>query len=213
MGTAFLDATASTGISFDYWTDAAATFSYIRLEVKANQDLGANKGVVHYVLLPATAGTWKSATVPWAKLVLPDWADAPALATNPLKTSALEKFQWAIQDAPGTTGAVAIDNVKMMGMTTFPALGIVNHGSKSINGLRMSQVAGGIQVAYTLPAGADGAVLRLIDLKGSVAASRSLSGKGLLQATLDTQDLHSGLYTLQVRHGKVSESAPVTLLK
>jgi hypothetical protein len=67
-----LDATGSTGVAFDYNTDATSTFKFIRLEAKTNQtDLGTNAGVVHSVLLPATGGTWKTAIVPWAKFSLP----------------------------------------------------------------------------------------------------------------------------------------------
>jgi len=72
LETAVMDASLSTGVAFDYNTDAASTFKFIRLEAKTNQtDLGTNAGVVHSVLLPATGGTWKTAIVPWAKFSLP----------------------------------------------------------------------------------------------------------------------------------------------
>jgi len=213
LGTSFLNATGSTGISFDYWTDTSSALGYIQLECKANQVLSAtNAAVVHYVLLPATAGVWKSATVPWTSLVLPDWAESPPLALNPLKVAELEKFQWAVKASPGLKGAIAVDNVKIIGMTAFPALGIVNHGSKSARGLRMSQISGGMLVDYALPAGVDGAVINVIDLSGAVVASRSVSGKGSLQATMGTQGLRSGLYTMQVKHSKGSENASFTVM-
>lgn len=203
------NATGSTNISFDYWTEAASTFKYIRLEAKSNQtDLGTNKGVVHHALFPATAGAWKTAIVPWNKLVLPDW-DAVPNKTAPLKLSGLLQFQWAVQDAPGTSGAFAIDNVRLGGIT----IGVLRKAAKSTQGLRMTQVAGRLQVGFDLPAGVNAAQVTLTDLKGAVVASRSLTGTGAVQTGLDVGSLRSGLYSLQVRHGQVVRSTPVTLLK
>jgi hypothetical protein len=135
-----------------------------RLEVKTNQtDLGTNPGVVHSVLLPATGGTWKTAIVPWAKFTLPDWVDVPD-KTVAVKKAGITKFQWAIQDAPGTTGGLAVDNVKLPGMTAIP-IGIRN-ASRAFHGLRMSQAAGRLDVTFDLAAGESAAKFTLVDLKG-----------------------------------------------
>lgn len=212
LETMVMDATGSTGINFDYWTDAASTFKFVRLEVKSNQtDLGANKGVIHSVLLPATAGTWKTAIVPWSKLSLPDWDEVPNKLA-PLKTSGISKFQWAVQDVPGTTGALAVDNVKITGLTTVPPLSIRAVGRAS-QGMKLSQAVGRLNVDFNIPGAAKAAQVSLVDLKGAVAASQSLTGNGSLQASLDTRGLRSGLYTLHVRRGNVVRSAAVTLLK
>lgn len=209
LETMLMDATGSTGVAFDYWTDAASTFKYIRLEVKTNQtDLGTNKGVVHYVELPATAGAWKTAIVPWNKFVLPDWDEVPNKLA-PVKVSGIAKFQWAVQDAPGVTGAMAIDNVKLTGLTTIPPLSIRSF-NRAAKGIRMHQAAGRLEVAYDLPAGIRQADVSLIDLKGSVVAGGLQAGD---RASLDVSGLRSGVYSLQVRHGKVVRSLPVTLLK
>jgi len=212
LETAVMDASLSTGVAFDYNTDAASTFKFIRLEAKTNQtDLGTNAGVVHSVLLPATGGTWKTAIVPWAKFSLPDWVDVPD-KTVPVKKSGITKFQWAIQDAPGTTGGLAVDNVKLPGMTAIP-IGIRN-ASRAFHGLRMAQTAGRLDVTFDLAAGETGAKLTLIDLKGhQVAPAQSLTGKGLQVASLDTHTLRSGIYSLQVRQGDVVRGVPVTILK
>jgi hypothetical protein len=212
LGTAFLDATPSTGIAFDYWTDAASTFSFIRLEVKTNQtDIGTNAGAVHSVLVPTTGGTWMTANIPWTSFSLPNWKDIPD-PTVKVKTSGIAKFQWAVQDAPGTTGAFAIDNVKLPGMTTIPVVSIrsVQHAAKD---LRMVQANGRLNVAFDMPAGVTKAQVNLLDMKGAVVASHDLSGKGLQQASLETRSLNSGVYSLQVRHGDVVRAMPVTLLK
>jgi len=212
LETAPMDATGSTGVAFDYNTDANSTFKFIRLEAKTNQtDIGTNPGVVHSVLLPATGGTWKTAIVPWAKFSLPDWVDVPD-KTVPVKVSGITKFQWAIQDAPGVTGGLAIDNVKMPGLTLIK-VGIRN-ASRAFRGLQMSQTAGRLNVSFDLASGESAAKLSLIDLKGGVVApSQTLTGKGLQAVSLDTRNLRSGIYSLQIRQGEVVRGVPVTILK
>jgi hypothetical protein len=211
LETGALNATASTAIAFDYNTDAASTFSYIRLEVKTKQtNLGTNAAAIHSVLLPATNGEWKTAIVPWAKFSLPDWTEIPD-KTVPVQTSTITKFQWAVQDAPGTTGGFAIDNVKMPGMTTYP-ISIRKMGAIA-RGFRMHQADGRLDVAFEMASGIAKAKVSLVDMKGSVVASQTVSGKGAQVAGLETRNLRSGLYTLQIRQGDVVRGMQVTLLK
>jgi len=212
LETAAMDATGATGVAFDYNTDATSTFKFIRLEAKTNQtDLGTNAGVVHSVLLPATAGAWKTAIVPWAKFSLPDWVDVPD-KTVPVKISGITKFQWAVQDASGTTGGFAIDNVKLPGLSIIKTS--IRNASRAFHGLRMSQAAGRLDVTFDLAAGESGAKITLVDLKGhQVAPAQNLAGKGLQVASLDTHNLRSGIYSLQVRQGDVVRGVPVTILK
>lgn len=206
------NATGSTGIAFDYKTDAASTFKYVRLEVKTKQtDLGTNPGVVHSVQVPATGGVWKTANIPWNKFSLPDWDEVPNKLA-PIQTSSIVKLQWAVQDAPGTTGDLAIDNVKVPGLTNFVS-GIRSAARKEARGLKMHTAAGRLDVSFDLPSGVRDAKVSLVDMKGAVVASRSLVGKGSIQASLDTRNLRSGVYSLQVSHGDVVRSAAVTLLQ
>jgi len=212
LGVTFSNFTGSTGITFDYMTSATSTFPYIRLEAKANQVLGTNTGAVHHLLLPSTAGVWKTATVLWSQLVLPDWEGVVAA---PLDVTKMDKFQWAVEGTPSQEGELSIDNVRITGMTAFTPLevGILPRAGKNLPGLKMAQVAGRIQVAYALPAGVETAELNILDMKGSVVESRNLSRKELLQASVDTKGMRSGLYVLQVRSAKSVGSMPFTLLK
>jgi hypothetical protein len=212
LGTIFFNATGSTGISFDYWTEAATapatTIDYVTLEVKANQSLGTNAGAVHHILLPATAGVWKTATVPWTTLVLPDWAGVTAGAL--LDITKLDQIQWAAKGSPATTGALAVDNVRFVGSVN----GIAPRASKKgADGLKMSQVSGRVQVSYKLPAGVDAAEFSIVDMKGIEVASRQVTGKGILETSLDTKALRSGLYVMQVSHNGLAASQSFTLLK
>jgi hypothetical protein len=213
LETSSLDLTGSTGLVFDYNTDVGSTFPFVRLEVKSNQtDLGTNKGAVHHILLPATAGAWKTASIPWSKLVLPDWQDIPNKAAA-LKISGILKFQWAVQNAPGTTGGFAIDNVKVAGLTVMPVVGIRNAAGRAAKGLQLQQAAGRLDVAFDMPAGLREAEIRLLDLKGAVVLSRAVVGNGQLKASLDTRALRNGLYSLQVKQGGLVRGAAVTILR
>lgn len=212
LGTTFLNATGSTGVTFDYWTEApaaapAVNVDYVRLEVKANQNLGTNTGAVHHILLPATAGVWMTATVPWTTLVLPDWVGVTAGAV--VDHTKLDQMQWAVQGAPATAGALAIDNVRFIGNP----ISVNPRAGKTANGLRMSQVSGRVQVAYKLPAGVDGAEFSIVDMKGAVVDSRKVAGKGTLETSMDIQSLRSGLYAMKVTHGGYSATQSFTLLK
>jgi hypothetical protein len=213
LGVSTMDATGSTGIAFDYWTDPASTFKFLRLEAYTNQtDLGTNLGAVHSVLVPVTAGTWKTAIIPWAKFSLPDWKEIPNKLT-PVKITGLVKFQWVVQDAPKTAGAFAIDNVKLPGMTVIPPLSIRSSAQHAAKGLRMLQGNGRLDVAYLMPSGVTDASISLVDMAGAKMAGATLSGKGELHASLDTRNLRSGVYSLQLRHSGVVRALPVTLLK
>ncbi|MEO7957097.1 MAG: hypothetical protein ABIW76_10460, partial [Fibrobacteria bacterium] len=211
--TVFLNATGSTGVSFDYWTAApdaapALAVSYVTLEVKADQSLGTNPGAVHHIMLPATQGVWKTASVLWSQLVLPDWAGVTTGAA--LDITKLDQMQWAVKAAPKTNGGLAVDNVRFIGNVT---IGISPRAARSAGGLRLSQVSGRVQVSYKLPAGVDAAEFSIADMKGAIVASRPMKGKGTLETTMNTQDLRSGLYVMQVRHGGLAASQPFTLLK
>lgn len=213
LRTTFFNATGSTGVTFDYWTAAPAAapvigFDYLKLEMKADQSLGTNPGAVHHILLPATAGVWKTATIPYTKLVLPDWVGVTAGAV--LDHTKLDQMQWAVQGSPAATGSFAIDNVRFIGTV---AVGLSPRASKNAEGLRMSQVSGRVQVAYRLPAGVDAVEFSIVDMKGAVVASRQVSGKGILEASMNTQALRSGLYVMQVSHGGMAASQSFTLLK
>jgi hypothetical protein len=212
LGTQFFNATGSTGLSFDYWTEAPAVgqtllVDYVTLEVKANQSLGTNTGAVHHILLPATAGVWKTATVPWTTLVLPDWTGV--IAGTALDFTKLDQIQWAVKASPTTTGALSVDNVRFIGT----ANSIAPRASKTAGGLKMSQASGRMQVAYKLPAGVDAVDFSIVDMKGTVVDARHVSGSGIVEASMDTKALHSGLYVLQARHGGLAASQSFTLLK
>jgi hypothetical protein len=80
-------------------------------------------------------------------------------------------------------------------------------------GFRMHQADGRLDVAFEMASGIAKAKVSLVDMKGSVVASQTVSGKGAQVAGLETRNLRSGLYTLQIRQGDVVRGMQVTLLK
>ena len=177
LGLAHFNAKASTGISFDYQT-TGADIDYIRMEVKDERNLGA--GIVHYVLLPSTDGAWKSATIPWTKLVLPDYNEVKLIADKTLHTQALEQIQWTFQSDAKKTGTIAVDNVKIVGMTTItPAnAGILSRNNSHSQNLTARNGRNGLQVSINLAAGKHVGSLELLDMRGIVLASQKVDLKG-----------------------------------
>lgn len=212
LGTTPTNLAGSTGLSFSYSTKAGSTFEYIRVEAKAIQSFGTNAGIIHSVLLPTTNGEWKEAIIPWTKFKLPNWTEVAAIpvAEQALKLAAMEKFQWAVQGAPGTTGGFAIDNVRIEGHAPFAAvhnfLGARSHGFSVAQGLN------GVQVALRLTEQNNFATLRLLDLKGQVVASSEVRGAGLQMSQLGHANMPAGVYSVQALVGGKVSSASVTIL-
>ncbi len=201
LGTQFLNATGSTGASFDYQTSASLDF--IRFEVKHNLNFGA--GIVHHVLLPGTGGEWKSATVPWTNLVLPDWDEVKLIADKTLRINALEKFQWAFQGDAATSGSLAVDNVKIIGLTAIdPTMvmvaSIMPRASRSQGGFGAEKLQNGMRVAFSLPSNDHVGMLVLTDMRGKVLSRVPVSaGQGLKRnLELQVSNLPNGVYFLNL---------------
>jgi hypothetical protein len=217
--TKFSNFGTATGISFSYSTDVGSTFDYIRLEAKSNR-VYSNPGIVHAALLPTTNGLWVSVVVPWAKLLLPDWQEVALIpaAEQTLKLTEMEKFQWAVQGNPGTTGGFAVDNVKIEGMVApLPVLGgvgaVFGTAAKAGKGFSVAQGLHGVQVALRLNQTEKNATIRLIDMKGNIVATQAVSGNGLQTAELGKANLPSGVYSVQVNIGnRPLPAVPVTIL-
>jgi hypothetical protein len=218
LGTQFSNMTGSTGISFSYWTSAASTFDYIRLEAKANQAnpaFAANAGIVHSVLLPATAGVWKTAVVKWTDMKLPDWDEVALIpiAQQALNVAAMDKFQWAVQGEPGVEGSMAVDNVKIEGLTAINPIASIRGGIGARGqGFSLTQGLRNLQVAVNLGELAQQGEIRLLNLKGEVVRKAQVAGTGMKTAELSTLNLHSGVYAVQVKVGERAMTAPVTVL-
>jgi hypothetical protein len=189
----------ATGIYFDYKLSSSSAATQLKLEVYANE-VANNKGVVHYIKLPNTGSgdqaAWKGATIPFAKLKLPAWSGVDQ--TEALDATIMKKLQWAVQDAQGTQGELAIDNVYFLGATKITTnLGVKFHPSlaKEPIGIFSSIVKSGLKVY--LPDGTISASILLSNAKGAIIAkSISLTNK---TAPLPIRNISCGVYLLNVK--------------
>jgi hypothetical protein len=177
LNVAHLNATGSTGISFDYKT-TGADIDYIRMEVKDERNLGA--GIVHFALMPGTKGEWKSATIPWTKLQLPDYDEVKLIADQTLHIGSLEQVQWTFQGDPKKTGSISVDNVKIMGMTAIDTskVGILAQGHGMRSGLIARAAGDRIQVTCAFPAGRNLGAVELLDTRGRVLSRADVDVQG-----------------------------------
>jgi Carbohydrate binding domain (family 11) len=200
------------GIYFDYKLSGANLTTYVRLEVYDTTIFAG--GAVHYLNLPTTSGAWKSATIPFSKLVLPEWNGV--ITSTPLNETALVKLQWTVQDVSGTSGELAIDNVYfLISPNGFPvAIKPINsHGNpaKVIHNFSTSIINGILRV--TIPQEISNASFSLINTRGAIVL-KSLPGVNHT-SQLNVSGLAKGVYMLNVKAVKSGEafnnSTPVTL--
>jgi hypothetical protein len=209
-------ADGATGIYFDYMlsTSASATSpSVLRLEVTANAF--TKDGVVHYINLPATgAGVWKSANIPFNKLVLPKWDGVPQ--GQLLDATILKKLQWAVQDNAGVTGELSIDNVYLIGATkitpaTAGSIKLQNNSFKAMSGISTSFSNNNLKVSFAKEM--SNASITLVNTQGSVV--KNLSGVSQA-AQMNLSGLANGVYMLSVKAtlksgAAFNQSVPVTI--
>jgi len=207
----FSDFSSGSGIGFSYWTKAGSTFDFIRFEAISNQDFG-NAGAVYSVLLPSTAGEWKTAVVKFTDLKLPTWE---SVTPAPLAKATMAKFQWAVQNEPGTTGAIAIDNVTCEGMVACPTIGgapIRNSFASKARAFSVSRGLNGLQVAVRLNESQTKATVRVVDVKGQLAAKEEITGRDTQIANISQDKLKSGVYSVQVTLGDKVLPAAMTVI-
>ncbi|MDB5106196.1 MAG: hypothetical protein JWP91_3885 [Fibrobacteres bacterium] len=218
LNVSHFNASTSTGISFDYKT-TGTDIDYIRMEAKDERNLGA--GIVHFTLLPGTKGEWKSATIPWTKMQLPDYAEVALIADQTLHTKSLEQIQWTFQGDPKKTGSIAIDNVKMVGMakvdTSFVGL-VAPARNASSHGLSAMASGNALQVAFAFPAGRNIGVAELLDTRGKVVSRENLDLQGGARTfAMPLAGKASGVHFLRLKtvnqSGRVSDAhSRLTLL-
>ncbi|MBD3418578.1 MAG: hypothetical protein GF398_00525 [Chitinivibrionales bacterium] len=211
LGTEFYDAEAAnaTGVYFDYKT--SSDVDYLRLEVKANKDYG-NPGIVHSVLLQGTDGQWKGAKVLWSTLKLPDWDEVNLIADKSLKTTELEKIQWAFQGKPQTSASFAIDNVGLIGASGgAPVHNFKSHGKVSA----FSATHKDNSLILALPASLDNAQLTVTDLGGRMLYSRKVRTQSAAAYTIpfSLNTLSNGTYFVRLTDKHISHTMQLSIVK
>ena len=218
LATTFYNATADgvTGVMFDYLITGA---SYLRLEVVSSNDLSA-QGIVWYRLFPKAA-TWQTAIVPFDSLVLPNWDNVKAMdpTLTMLKRNALEKIQFAVQDAAGLQGTIAVDNVYFIGASKITPLGakvLYRKGNTPENILSANLTNRNLIVTLPSAQGQHIGTISLVNIKGEVISQKAVNVNGGSAARLDVSKVASGMYygVIKTRNlsGKVySATIPVNI--
>jgi hypothetical protein len=150
--------------------------------------------------MPATAGEWKSASIPWTKFLLPPWDEVALIADQTLKTNALAKIQWSYKGSQGQKGEFAIDNVKFIGMTTAPEIGagILQRNAQRTGGMQWVAGRGKMEFGFTMPEGLNRGRLEIFDARGSIVGSRSIQGNGFQHLVWSGMSLKQGVYAARI---------------
>ncbi len=209
LGTTLFDAdeTGATGIYFDYKTNDEVEEVMFELGDEIDRVPGAD--VAYFVKLPGTEGEWKSASVPFDSLGLPNWDDIRKLSPDlkRLHTEALKKMQWKVQGAEGMEGELAVDNVHLIGgelsargRTSFARAGMkVNHVNNAIN-ISLMPKTKDVSLAVISPLG------RLV--------ARHTIAAGQTSVSLPASNLADGVYLLNITGlDKTSISMPLMIMR
>jgi hypothetical protein len=205
LGVEFYNATAAgaTGLYFDYQT--TGDIDYLRVEVKANQ-VFTNKGIIHYLLLPATKGAWQGVNILWSDLVLPDWAEVKLLspAAKQLKLAQLEQIQWAFQGAAAAKGTIAVDNVVLVGAKPISVLMQRNAAFRSSFFASWK----GNNLNVSLPTKVTAAEAMIVSLSGKIIATYHLGQGSSFTLPFDRFANPAGVYLFKINPTN-GESGPL----
>jgi len=197
--TAFFDASAYTGIYFEFKT---TDVEYLDVEITDDLDAinkAADKdGEVYYTRVEGSS-TWKSATIPFSKLVLPSWVKTSGERRKdgaPLNKSKLAQIKFKHTGNAGKGGTIAIDNVYFYGAGS--AIKLV--GSKAnLSGLRATYGRGVVGVNWAPSKSVASGKIQLVNTKGRVVASAPITVKGgKVTANLRAGTIPTGMYFVRV---------------
>jgi hypothetical protein len=226
VGAAFLNASAFTGIYFEYKTegtdavDVELTDSFDAIGRAADAD-----GEVFYTRIEGTGGQWKAAKIDFTKLVLPMWvATSGERRKNPpndkLDLSKLAQLKFKITSGDGN---IAIDNVYFYGSdggtewSSVKMLG-ARSGVKA-SGLRATYSRGVVGVNWTPVAPVASGKVQLINTKGRVVASAPIAKNAGSRVTAQfSKNIPTGMYFVRVNakdlNGKrVVQQAAISVVK
>jgi len=227
----FLDASAFTGVYFEYRTSQSV--DKVDVEVTDNCDaanFAADKdGEVLFTRLSGTGGVWKSAKFTWADLALPGWVKksgtrrgGPAATCGAdLRKNNLAQLKFKIDAATGGSGTLAIDNVAFLGATEWAdgvSVKLVGSRAKA-TGLRATYNRGVVGVNWNAAQSVASGKISLVNVRGRVVASAPIKMSGSkVTANLGAGTIPTGMYFVRVNakdlNGKkIVQQAPLSIVK
>lgn len=225
LETDWLNASAFTGIHFDYKT--TANVEYLNVEVTDSYDAigkaADNDGEVYYTKIPGSAA-WKSATIAFNKLVLPSWVKTSGERRGdlrPLDKAKLAAIKFKHEGFPNLGGEIAIDNVYLYGASSWGTPGSVKFlGSNAkVSGLRAVYSRGAVGVNWNAAQSVASGKIQLVNTRGRVVASAPIAAAGSkVSAKLGAGALPTGMYFVRinakdVNGKKIVQQAPVSIVK
>lgn len=211
LGCSYTDMTTgdykASSIYFEYMTDMDA--AVVTLEISDENDVADKEhpdrknergsGIVYYKNFPNTEGKWVRVLLPFDELVVRDgWKGYNPI---PFDRSKIAKLQWKVQDAPGSTGIFAVDNIAFPGSkwkVDAPDPDAVKNIQSMLakNGFAANYKNGNILVNWNN--NFSNGKINVVNLNGAVVKSVSVSSAKSLSTSISANKLSAGIYMVKM---------------
>ena len=217
----------TNSLYFEYIADG--DFKYLTLEISDMWDVPdktnptrkdtRGKGIVWYRNFPKTGpNEWRRVEIPFDSLVIhSNWV---GFVDKPLDKTQLAKIQFKVQGAQDQQGIIQIDNIYFPGIDFGKSQGVKNSAASSgqLSAFKAFYSNGIIRVNWKPVIGLNTAKISLIDSKGTIAKSATITQVPNSPLAISAENLPAGLYFVQLNGtnaaGKeIAQRSAVTVLK
>lgn len=203
------DSAGYQGFYFEYKTSGAV--KWLNVSVDTRQTL-VEDGAAFYVKIPPTAGVWRGAIIPFANLALPPWDEKDTVSFDRTKLVAL---QFYVEGDSADAGSFAIDNVYLLD-SAYVGIKFITPVTQLSSGFSLKQIHNNL--VYTMPKGANSAIVQLYNLKGRALYServKAVAGK-TYTVPVSARSIANGVYIFRMQtlgNVKKSITRTVTIVK
>ncbi len=200
----YFDASNQKAIYFHYKT--AGAVKKATMEISDSNDVAdadhpnrkekRGSGVVWYRDLPNTNEEWKAVKIPLDSLVAhQDW---DVYKHIPLVKSALAKIQFKVQGAEGTEGFISVDNIYFTDRINGSSPVKPTAFKAGVSPLNASFRNGKISINWAGKSTISEGKISLIDAKGCVVQSSSITKTSKISDRISANTLASGIYIVRL---------------
>ncbi len=219
------DSAKVKGVYFEYMT--VGDVNKVVLEISDVNDVAdaenperkdtRGSGIVYYRNFPPTKSKWVRVYLPFANLIVhDDW-----IGYNPIdfNTKKLAKIQWKVQGPKGLSGAFAIDNIGFPDADFGVESSVKNLSVKAAQtGFAALYKNGKVHVNWNNNTAFTSGKISLINMKGAVVQSHSITDTRALSTIISADNLSSGIYLVKLNamdiNGKAFEKkSQINILK
>lgn len=229
-GSDYLNATAFSGVYFEYKTGSDVEFVNVEITDMCDENMADKDGEVLFTQIPGTGGdTWKAATIPFTKFVLPGWVETNGTRRGPgsfcgetFDKGRLAQLKFKIEGDEYLDQTLAIDNVAFIGATAWGStLGtkLASSKVKAATGLRATYNRGVVGVSWNAAQNIASGKVSLVNVKGrTVATAPLVKAGGKVTANLGKGTIPTGMYFVRlnakdVQGKKVVQQVPLSIVK